>query len=265
MIVPVEFDIRKQRYSLLQILSPVLHGEVIVVRKSLTAVLVLSCTFFIGSAFGQATNPQRGAVAGGTAGAIIGGIIGHQNDETPEGALIGGAVGAIAGGLLGKQQDRINYEAYQFQQQQAQQQAQRQAAEFSRGVSVNDAIAMSQSGVGPSVAINQIQTYGVQQEIGVNEIIAMHQQGVDKLVITAMQQAHLAGVQPVGPVVATTPAYRSVPVAVEQPVVVERPIVVQPRPIVIKRYPSYAPPRPRPHPHHRYRHASPSINFHYRR
>ena len=42
---------------------------------------------------------------GGVAGAVIGGIIGHQNDETPEGALIGGAVGAITGGLIGRAQD----------------------------------------------------------------------------------------------------------------------------------------------------------------
>ena len=114
-----------------------------------------------GQTFGQATNSQRGAVSGGAAGAIIGGIIGHQNDETPEGALIGGAVGAIAGGLLGKQQDRTNYEAYQYQQQRNYQ----QAVDYSRGVSVNDVVALAHSGVGSNVIISQIHTHGVQQEI----------------------------------------------------------------------------------------------------
>ena len=36
----------------------------------------------------QLNNTQRGALTGGAAGAVIGGIIGNQNDETPEGALI---------------------------------------------------------------------------------------------------------------------------------------------------------------------------------
>jgi hypothetical protein len=61
------------------------------------------------------TQTRDGAVLGGVAGAVIGGIVGHQNDETPEGALIGGAVGAIAGGLIGNQQQR-QAEQYRTQQ-----------------------------------------------------------------------------------------------------------------------------------------------------
>lgn len=267
MIVPVEFDIRIGQFYSCNNFYTVLHVEVIVVRKSFTVVLVLSYSLLAGYASGQATNTQRGAVTGGAAGAIIGGIIGHQNDETPEGALIGGAVGAIAGGLLGNQKDRVNYDAYQYQQQRAYQ----QAADFSRGVSVNDVVSLSQSGVSSNVIVSQIQTHGVQQQIGVNEIISLHRQGVDNQVISVMQQAHLAGSHS-GPI-ATTPQYRTPPaVAIERPVIVERPIVIQPRPVVvakqpvvIKRYPSYGYSRPRPHPHHRHRAAGPSINFHYRR
>ena len=37
------------------------------------------------------------AATTGAAGAIIGGIIGHQNGKTAEGAAIGGALGAIGG------------------------------------------------------------------------------------------------------------------------------------------------------------------------
>ena len=223
---------------------------------------------------GQATNTQRGALTGGAAGAIIGGIIGNQNDETPEGALIGGAVGAIAGGLLGNQQDRLNQQQFQHQQHQAQQ----QAIDFSHGVSINDVVAMTQSGVSSQLVIHQIQTNGIQQRIGVNEIIALHQQGVDNQVIGVMQTARLAGVEPPiqGVAVQTVPVqgvpvYPSRPVVVKPAVVVKSPIVVRPPvvikpPVVINRYVPRSSPRAG-HPQgrgHRYA-RPPQRSFHYRR
>ena len=99
-------------------------------------------------------NTQRGAVTGGAAGAIIGGIIGNQNDETPEGILIGGAVGALAGGLLGNDRDQ------QIRNQQYHQQ--RQVVAWQHGVSNADVVALSQNGVGSGVIINHIRTHGVQ-------------------------------------------------------------------------------------------------------
>ena len=213
--------------------------------------------------FGQLNNTQRGAFTGGTAGAIIGGIIGNQNDETSEGVLIGGGLGVLAGGLLGKQQDQFEVQRYQYQQQRAQQ----QAVQFANGVSVNDVIAMSQSGVDCSVIANQIQSSGIQQRIGVDEIIALHQNGVDRDVINVMQQAHLAGVsQPISPAISPAIAVEpdfSFGTVYEHPrsVVVPRPVVVHPRPIVVTRP---APYRPRPS-HGHYRQASPRVDIRYRR
>jgi hypothetical protein len=151
---------------------------------------------------------ERGAVGGGVAGAVIGGIIGHQNDETAEGALIGGAVGAIAGGLLGQERDRQNYRDYQYQQY--------QLARYNAGVSFQDVIVMSQSGVSPSVIINQIYANGVQQRPGVNDIVALHHQGVAEPVIDAMQRARLA---------------TALPPVVHRPVVVEH--YYEPRPVYV--------------------------------
>ncbi len=202
------------------------------------------------SCFGQANNTRRGALTGGAAGAIIGGIIGNQNDETPEGVLIGGAVGAIAGGLLGNQQDQLNQQRYRYRQQQAY----RQAVDFSSGVSINDVVALSQSGVASSIVIQQIQTNGVKQRIGVNEIIALHQQGVNKEVIGVMQQARLAGVESRVQKAPVRTVYQTRPVVVHQPIVVERYVPVRPP------YGS--------HPHSRPRYSSPRhahYNFHYRR
>ena len=237
---------------------------------AVTALMISPCC-------AQLTNTQGGVVGGGTAGAIIGGIIGNQNDETSEGVLIGGAVGAIAGGLLGKQKDNIELENFQIQQQRAlraqqfaQQQAEQQAIQFANGVSIGDVIAMSQSGVGSTVVINQIQTNGVQQRIGVNEIISLHQNGVDSNVISVMQQAHLAGS---GKVIPATPSFKTGPIISGPPAVVvkpvpsvvikPRPVVVSPRPIVISPYGGgYGRPRPPHKGYHRY--ASPRGSY-YRR
>jgi hypothetical protein len=53
-------------------------------------------------------NTRNGALLGGAAGAVIGGIIGNnKNDQTAEGALIGGAVGAVTGGLIGRHRDQV--------------------------------------------------------------------------------------------------------------------------------------------------------------
>ena len=95
------------------------------------------------------TNTQRGAISGGAAGAIIGGIVGNQNNETAEGALLGGAIGALTGSLLGSDRDRQIQQEYYFQQQ--------QAVAYRNGLSMSDAIALTANGVGSEVIINQIQ------------------------------------------------------------------------------------------------------------
>ena len=179
------------------------------------------------------SNTQRGAVAGGAAGAIIGGIVGKQNNETAEGALIGGALGALTGGLMGNDRDR------QIQQQNYYQQ--HQAAAYRNGISINDVINLSGNGVSSEVIINQIQINGAQQRIGVNEIIALHQQGVNNRVIDAMQRAPLATEAKI------IPRNTQYPVVVE-PVVVPRVIWAQPR----------------PHYHYRPQRRGSSFHFHYR-
>jgi outer membrane lipoprotein SlyB len=78
---------------------------------------------------------RQGAAVGGVAGAVIGGLLGKQNDRTTGGALIGGALGAVAGGVMGQSTDqemarqRYFYEHAIYSQQQqmvAQQVAQAQ-------------------------------------------------------------------------------------------------------------------------------------------
>jgi len=50
----------------------------------------------------RALGTRRGAVAG----AVIGGIIGNQNNEAAAGIIVGGLVGGVAGRAIGNQQTR---------------------------------------------------------------------------------------------------------------------------------------------------------------
>ncbi len=152
------------------------------------------------------TGTRDGAVLGGVGGAVIGGIIGHQNDETPEGALIGGAVGAVAGGLIGNARDKAERDRY-YQMQQQQQWNQQRHTHYNTyrstptrtttvvpaGVTIADVLSMTRNGVSESVIVNHIYTTGVQRRIDTNEIIMLHQQGVSENVINALQQAPMRG------------------------------------------------------------------------
>jgi hypothetical protein len=135
---------------------------------------------------------------------VIGGIVGHQNDETPEGIVIGGLVGAVAGGLMGKARDQqVNRERY-YQNQIYQQQT--QINQMSRPcVTVNDVITMSRNGLGEQVIINYLNANGVDRQLTVSEIISLHQQGVSENVIAAMQRAPVGG--PVARTAVASPTY----------------------------------------------------------
>ncbi|MFC1757936.1 YMGG-like glycine zipper-containing protein [Planctomycetota bacterium] len=150
----------------------------------------VSLAAIVATSYGQ--RAREGVAVGGVAGAIAGGIIGHQNDETPEGALIGGAIGALAGGLIGRSQDdAIARENYYRQQAYQQRQQQVQAA-----VSVSEVVQMSRSGVSESLIMNHVNSRGVMRRLETRDIIALHQQGVSEGVIDAIQRAPIAGSVP---------------------------------------------------------------------
>jgi uncharacterized protein YcfJ len=159
-------------------------------------------------------NTRRGTGVGGVTGAVIGGVIGNQNDETVEGALIGGAVGAVAGGLLGRQQDINDFHAYNYYQTQ-QAIAAQQAA---RAVSIADVVMMTRNGLSDQVIINHLRINGVQQsELSVHDIVSMHQAGVSENVIHTVQQ------------VAQGPTVPGPPIVAPPPIRVGSPVVIHPR------------------------------------
>ncbi len=159
-------------------------------------IAALALAWLEGLAVGQ-TYTGQGAGFGGLTGALIGGIVGHQNDEVAEGALIGGAVGALAGGALGNARDQQVAQQHYYQQQWVCQQQQllrqQQAAANQRSVSTADVVALARSGVSDSVIIRHVQANGVQRRLEVADVISLHQQGVSESVISAMQNAPLGG------------------------------------------------------------------------
>ena len=189
------------------------------------------------------SNRQRGTAVGGIAGAVVGGIIGENNDEAGAGAVIGGLLGAVAGNVIGDaadQQQALDYQRRVYLQQQRQQ---HQIAVMKQSVSLQDVISMTRSGLGETVIINQIQQRGVQSKLGVPEIISLHQQGVSERVITAMQSARV-GNQP------ETPQPIQARPIIRQEVVTPAPVIVEERYFL----PSYPPPRYHYHtPHYRSR------------
>lgn len=184
---------------------------------------------------GVAQNQTRdGALLGGVTGALIGGVIGHQNKETTEGALIGGAVGAIAGGVIGNQKqqqmERQRYYQSQFYPTYhehhtyvTQAPVPQHRVVTRRPVTTSEVINMTRSGVSDTVIVAHIQSNGVAMRPDVNDVILMNQEGVSDYVITAMQQGgNATRVVPAQP----STVYRTY----SQPVVIQEEVHVYPRP-----------------------------------
>ncbi len=68
----------------------------VVVAGVLIAVLATGCAM---------SARDKGVLIGGASGAVLGGVIGHQSDNTAVGAILGAAVGGAAGGVIGNYMD----------------------------------------------------------------------------------------------------------------------------------------------------------------
>ena len=74
-------------------------------RARLTVLLVAFLAIgLVGCA--SLSKTDKGALIGGTAGAVVGGIIGKQSDNTAAGAIIGAAVGGATGAVIGNYMDK---------------------------------------------------------------------------------------------------------------------------------------------------------------
>ena len=71
-----------------------------VVGFLLIGLLVIGC---VGCAMSAR---DKGVLIGGASGAVLGGVIGHQSDNTAVGAILGAVVGGAAGGIIGNYMDK---------------------------------------------------------------------------------------------------------------------------------------------------------------
>ena len=118
----------------------------------LVVVLAVALGFMGCESVGEDT--AKGAGIGALGGAVLGGVIGHQDDgHGVEGALIGAAAGATAGGLIGHQMDKAD------------------AAAESNQVSVVKIAEMASSGVPDDVIIGEIKRSDSKYEL-TSEVIA---------------------------------------------------------------------------------------------
>ncbi len=164
------------------------------IAKKFCICSALVCSF-ASTSYGQ-SQTRDGALLGGVTGALIGGVVGHQNKETAEGALIGGAVGAIAGGVIGNQRDQVYRQQY-YQPQVAYptyhehrtyvQVPQQRVVVSRRPVTTSEVINMTRSGVSDAVIVAHIQSNGVAIQPDVNDVILMNQEGVSDYVVNVMQ------------------------------------------------------------------------------
>jgi outer membrane protein OmpA-like peptidoglycan-associated protein len=67
---------------------------------------LLLLTLFAVTGCASLSQTQEGAILGGGAGAVLGGIIGNQTGSTARGAIIGAAVGGAVGALIGREMDQ---------------------------------------------------------------------------------------------------------------------------------------------------------------
>ena len=191
------------------------------------------CAFFVVSlalaAVGGCRSPyyaDQGAAFGGVTGAGVGAIVGEAVSNNPlAGAAIGAGVGALTGAVAGDALDEIE----------ARNRAEI-AAQLGRDVrpgaaTIQEVVAMTQSGVDPRLITSYVQNSGIAKPVSANDIIYMHQQGVASEVIEAMNNP--------------PPAQAAAPVRVG----------TRPTPVIIEEHyhsdPFWCPP---PRLHYRYHH-----------
>ncbi|MBN1461706.1 MAG: OmpA family protein [Armatimonadetes bacterium] len=71
-----------------------------------TIAVIVVGTLAVALSMGCAMSARdKGVMIGGTSGAVLGGVIGHQSDNTAVGAILGAVVGGAAGGIIGNYMD----------------------------------------------------------------------------------------------------------------------------------------------------------------
>jgi hypothetical protein len=156
-----------------------------------------------------------GAVAGGGAGAAIG----KKSGNPIVGAVVGGLGGAIVGNVIGDRVEQRRAAETYYQPQYYQ--PQRTYVQQNPGVTIDQVIHLTRSGVGDDLIISHVQQNGFQQTLTTNDLILLKNQGVSDRVIFALQRPTTYSAPPV---------YAAPPVRYSPPVTVVEEVRMVPAP-----------------------------------
>jgi hypothetical protein len=140
---------------------------------TLVAVVICGCA--------SPYHADRGALLGGLTGAGAGAIVGNAVGNTGAGALVGAGLGAIAGNAIGAGMDESEARNRAYIEQRL------GRALPAGGVTTQDVIAMTRSGVDPELISNHVRVNGMAQQLSANDLIVLQQEGIDRRVIGVMQ------------------------------------------------------------------------------
>ena len=138
---------------------------------------------------GCATHEGTGAAVGGLMGAGAGAVIGKAAGNTGAGALLGAGVGALTGAAVGNAEDRKEHREAVVQAQ--------ASATVQGPMTMNDVIKLTQSQVGETTIIKQIQTSRTVFQLTTDDVVTLKSYGVADTVINAMQDTVRRPVRPV--------------------------------------------------------------------
>jgi uncharacterized protein YcfJ len=126
---------------------------------------------------------EHGAMVGSTAGALLGGIIGHQSGNTGDGVVLGALAGGLTGAVVGNSEDKKDMAYEELAQ-----------AEMEEATAVTnlDLIRMTQSGVSDDVIVNTVKNRGGRIDMSPNAIIDLKSNGVSDYVVLEIQKASQA-------------------------------------------------------------------------
>ncbi|MBL8889793.1 MAG: glycine zipper 2TM domain-containing protein [Planctomycetaceae bacterium] len=180
-------------------------------------------TFLASAQMGQAqwSASEKGTLLGAVAGGGAGAAIGKKSGNPITGAVVGTLGGAILGNVIGDRVDQRRAETYYQPQYQTQYQPIQQQVYRNPGVTIDQVIHLTRSGVGDDLIISHVQQNGFQQSLTTNDLILLKNQGVSDRVIMALQRPTTY---------AAPPVYASPPVRYSPPVTVVEEVHVVPAP-----------------------------------
>lgn len=149
------------------------------------------CCALISAGCNSPYHADRGALFGGVTGAGVGALVGNAMGNPGAGAAIGAGVGALTGAAVGAEMDQTEARNRAM----IEQQLGRQVA--ASAVTVNEVVAMVQSGVNEELVVNHVRAHGMAASLQSGDLIALQQQHIPLSVIRAMQENPPRPVQPV--------------------------------------------------------------------